>query len=131
MRSLKRNLVVYSALTLFMVIFSFVYHIFSHGVTSIDMQLSFIWFLGSAIVYGLLLLINSKLKRKINTRLFMNLFNTASAAQVLGSVLKGVINIAGGSSAYLPVYFWIAQIAYGLSFLAFIVMFIPHRSKKA
>jgi hypothetical protein len=112
-------------------VFSFVYHIFSHGVTSIDMQLSFIWFLGSAIVYGILLLINSKLKRKINTRLFMNLFNTASVAQVLGSVLKGVINIAGGSSAYLPVYFWIAQIAYGLSFLAFIVMFIPHRSKKA
>ncbi len=131
MRSLKRNVVVYSALTLFMGVFSFVYHIFSHGVTSIDMQLSFIWFLGSAIVYGILLLINSKLKRKINTRLFMNLFNTASVAQVLGSVLKGVINIAGGSSAYLPVYFWIAQIAYGLSFLAFIVMFIPHRSKKA
>lgn len=131
MRSLKRNVVVYSALTLFMGVFSFVYHIFSHGVTSIDMQLSFIWFLGSAFVYGILLLINSKLKRKINTRLFMNLFNTASVAQVLGSVLKGVINIAGGSSAYLPVYFWIAQIAYGLSFLAFIVMFIPHRSKKA
>jgi hypothetical protein len=130
MKSLKRNTIVYSALTLFMILFSFVYHIFSHGVTSKDMQLSFVWFLGSALVYGLLLWIYPKIEKRTKYRLFMNLFNTASAAQVIGSVLKGVINIAGGSSAYLPIYFWIAQIAYGLSFLAFLFILIPQRKTK-
>lgn len=132
MKSLKRNLVVYTALTLFMLLFSFVYHIFSHGVTSRDMQFSFIWFLGSALLYGLLLWIYPKFEKRKYYRLFMNLFNTASAAQVLGSVLIGVINIAGASSAYIPLYFWIAQAVYGLSLLAFILVLLSHRkSKKA
>jgi hypothetical protein len=132
MKSLKRNIIVYSALTLLMVVFSFVYHIFSHGVTSQDMQLSFVWFLGSAVLYGLLLWIYPKFEKRAYYRLFMNLFNTASAAQVIGSVLKGIINIAGGSSAYVPFYFWIAMITYGLSFLAFLFVCLPHRkSKKA
>jgi len=130
MKSLKRNMVVYSGLTLFMVIFSFVYHSFSHGVTSQDMQLSFVWFLGSALLYGLLLWVYPKFEKRAYYRLFMNLFNSASAAMVLGSVLKGVINIAGGSSAYVPFYFWIAMIAYGLSFLAFILVCLPHRNSK-
>jgi len=130
MKSLKRNLVVFSVLTLVMVIFSFVYHIFSHGVTSKDMQFSFVWFLGAALIYGLLLWIFPKFEKRAYYRLFMNLFNTASAAQVLGSVLKGVINIAGGSSAYVPFYFWIAILTYGLSFLAFILVCLPHRNSK-
>ena len=132
MKSLAKNALTYLGLTLFMILFSFIYHIFSHGVSSKDMQLAFLWFLCSALLYGILLWIYPKFEKRAYYRLFVNLFNTASVAQVLGAVLKGVINIAGGSSAFIPFYFWMAKVSYGLSLVAFIWVLIPkHQNKKA
>lgn len=131
MKSLAKNTLTYAGLTVFMVLFSFVYHMFSHGVVSKDMQFAFVWFLLSAGVYAFLLLFFPKFDKRAYYRLFVNLFNTASAWQVLGLVLKGVVDIAGGSSAFVPYYFLIAQVAYGLSILAFLFVCLPFNRKKA
>ncbi|KAF0223396.1 MAG: hypothetical protein FD133_1492 [Erysipelotrichaceae bacterium] len=131
MKSLAKNTVVYSLLTVFMIVFSFVYHLFSHGVSSKDMQFAFVWFLLSAGIYSVLLFVFPKFEKRAYYRLFMNLLNTASAWQVFGLVLKGVVDIAGGSSAYVPYFFIIANVAYGLSILAFVFVCLPFNRKKA
>jgi len=131
-RSLAKNALVYLCLSVLTIAFSIVYHIFSHGVSSIDMQTAFIWFLLSTVVYAALLFVFPKFEKRAYYRLFMNLFNTASAWQVIGSILTGIIDIAGGSSPYLPYYFWVAKIMYALSALVFLFVWLPfNRIKKA
>jgi len=131
MRSLAKNAIIYLALSAFVFIASFVYHLFSHGVTSADMQSAYLWFLLSAGIYGVLLLTFPAFEKGVYYRLFVNLFNTASASQVLGLILTGIIDIAGGSSAFLPLYFWMGKIFYGLSAVAFLFILLPfNRPKK-
>lgn len=130
MKSLAKNTIVYLSLSLFVFVASFVYHLFSHGVTSADMQSAYLWFLLSAFVYGALLLLVPSFQKRAYYRLFMNLFNTASASQVLGLILTGIIDIAGGSSAFLPIYFWMAKIFYGLSILLFLFVWLPMNKTK-
>jgi len=132
MKSLAKNAVIYLSLTLFMVLFSFIYHLFSHGVSSWDMQSAALWFLGSALAYGCLLFVFPQFEKRAYYRLFTNLFNTASAWQVSGLVLKGIVDIAGASSAFIPYYFWISKGAYLLSACAFLWICLPfNETKKA
>lgn len=132
MRSLAKNSITYLGLSLFVFVGSLIYHLFSHGVTSSDMQSAYLWFLLSALIYGILLLVFPAFEKRAYYRLFMNLFNTASASQVLGLFLTGIIDIAGGSSAFLPLYFWMGKIFYGLSVVAFLFVLLPfNRPKKA
>ena len=132
MRSLAKNTINYLAFSVFVFIARFVYHLFSHGVTSSDMQSAYLWFLLSAGIYGGLLWLFPSFEKRAYYRLFINLFNTASASLVLGLILTGVIDIAGGSSAFLPLYFWMGKIFYGLSAVAFLFILLPfNRPKKS
>ncbi len=130
MKSSAKNALIYCGLTLFMVLFSFVYHLFSHGVSSSAMQSASLWFLVSALVYGFLVFVFPGFEKRAYYRLFVNLFNTASAWQVIGLVLKGIVDIAGASSAYVPYYFIISKGAYILSACAFLFICLPFNKPK-
>lgn len=132
MRSLAKNALTFLGLGAFTFVFSDVYHLFSHGVVSLDMQNAYLWFLATAGIYGILLLVFPKFDKRAYYRLFMNLFNTVSVCQVLGLILTGVIDIAGGSSAFLPLYFWMAKGFGALAVLAFLWVLLPfNKPRKA
>ena len=89
---------VYLAVSILCLILFFIYNRFSHGVTSPYMT----WLFGWPLVLGtiplaLLALIPYDLYPK---RISFNIYNTGVASLTVASLLKGIFDIAGNSSAY-------------------------------
>ncbi len=101
----RKAVVTYAGITLFCGLFSFVYEQFSHGVYSSYMICLFLFpLLGGVLPYALLGLVNNL---RFPSRASMNLYNFGIATLTVGSCLKGVLDIYGTTSDYMPVY-WIA-----------------------
>ena len=88
--------------SLFCIIFAIIYNHFGHGVYSVYMTYMFLFplILGSG-VYGLVLILP---QMKGVSRLPFNLYNSGIATLTVGSLLKGIFEIAGTSSPYVVVY---------------------------
>ena len=89
---------VYLAVSILCLILFLIYNKFSHGVTSPYMTWRFGWplVLGT-IPLALLALIPYDLYPK---RISFNIYNTGVASLTVASLLKGIFDIAGNSSAY-------------------------------
>lgn len=89
-----------------MVIIEKIYRLFGHGVTSPAMTWMFLYPLAG----GLLIYLVSRAKvgngAAERFRCFSNLYHSGIATLTVGSFLKGVLEIAGTDSVYLP-YFYI------------------------
>ncbi len=83
-----------------MVIF-LVYDQFSHGVRSFYMTFLWLPFLGDGLVQAALAFLSSRFFSPWADRLF----HAATAAVTVGFLLRGVFDIAGTGSHYLPVFF--------------------------
>lgn len=102
-KRIKRSIIAYFFITIFLIVFDRIYAIFSHGVSSLSMNLMFLYpLIGGMGVYILFkYLCNEK---EIKFRFIFNVYNTGIAILTIGSLLKGIMDIAGTSSQYIVYY---------------------------
>lgn len=103
-------------------IFQWIYHHFSHGVTS--QALRWVWVI--PMVGGAFLFIFKKILNTFQNRLAFNLFNTGLTSYIVGMILKGILEIAGTSSPYIGIYPMIGMIILGISLFIYISSLLIH-----
>ncbi len=84
--------------TLFCLLFSYVYSLFSHGVSSPHMTFLFAYPLVFGVLAGLMLY--GFEKKSADYFWASHLYHTGVTALILGSLLRGVFDIAGTASIY-------------------------------
>lgn len=100
-----KTIIAYLGITIFCGVFSTVYEHFSHGVYSDYMIFLFLFPLaGGVLPFTLIWLID---RMQFPGRISLNLYNSGIATLSVGSCFKGVLEIYGTTSFYMPVY-WIA-----------------------
>lgn len=96
----------YVLTTLFCIVFNYIYSLFSHGVSSPYMSYAFVFSLVLGVagftVFGQL---------NLDHQIAFNLYNAGIATLTVGSILRGILDIAGANSTY-PVYYFITGTAF-------------------
>lgn len=90
----------------FCAVFSTVYNQYGHGVHSFFMSFLFLWPLTGAAWYLLL----PSLFGLHPGRFSVNVMNAGIAAAAAGSLLRGIFEIAGTSSPFVPLFFWVGAL---------------------
>lgn len=120
-RSIIKTIIVYSLVSIFTIIFDKIYSIFSHGVSSAYMDLMFLYpLIGGVFIYSIILIFFKKLEYKKYRHSF-NIYNSGIAILTVGSLLYGILEIAGTSSIYLRYYSIVGWI---LVFTSIISLFV-------
>ena len=130
MKKHKKTILTYLGISLFTILFEFIYSRFSHGMSSDAITFLFVYplVLGSGI-YGLMDLVFSKVIKSKYFRLFSNIYNTAIATLMSGLMLKGIFEIAGSSSGLLEIYFIVSYILLGISLITLFLIIFCKESK--
>ena len=120
---IKKSVLSYLGVTIFLIIVNYIYSLFSHNVSSNYMMYMFIYPLIGGLFVNSILAIS---KKNIEMKLFYigkSVFNYGIATLVVGSFIKGVFEIAGTDSIYLVYYFYIGiiLISIGLSLILYSV----------
>lgn len=114
---LKKHLLYNIIGTIFLAFFGAVYEVFSHQVYSYFMMYAFaIPLMMGVLPYAILLL-----KEKYPGKMFLNLWNTASATLSIGSVFAGVLAIYGTTNSLIIVYPIVAGILILISLASLLV----------
>lgn len=121
--SRKKTILTYLGFTLFLFIFQFVYHKFSHGV--ISQELKFIWLIPLA--GGIIAFVADLLFHFLSMRMAVNCYNTALAVLANELLLNSILYIAGSDSPHLMIY-PLTSMAFGV---LTIVFFFYYRVRKA
>ena len=100
-KSNKKQIKKYITLTLFFIVFSNIYELFSHEVFSGYMVYSFAFPLIGLIIYTAIYLTNTSKHISI---LSSQLFNSFILTSALGSVMKGVLDIYGTTNSLINYY---------------------------
>ena len=104
---MRRMSLIFLCITLFSGLFSAVYEHFSHDVYSNFMVYLFMFpLVGGVIPYAILGLTP---RTRCPSRVATRLYNSGVATLSVGSCVKGVLDIYGTTSVYMPVY-WVAGI---------------------
>lgn len=120
-RSIIKSIVVYFCIAIFTLIFAKVYSIFSHGVYSKYMDLMFLYpLIGGAFIHVLLLLFTININY-MKYRIYFNIYNSGIALLTVGSLLHGILEIAGTSSEYIVYYSILGWIAVSVGIISFIL----------
>ncbi|UWG96286.1 hypothetical protein LPY66_15460 [Dehalobacter sp. DCM] len=115
---LKKTAIVCLVLAGLCIVIDNIYALFGHGVRSADMSLMFLYpLIGGSLVYFLLNTFTPGIYRAQRFRLFFNLYNSGLAILTVGSLLQGILEIAGTESGYLTVY---SVIGWGCTALGFL-----------
>ena len=106
MGKLSKTAIVYLAVSVLAIAINKIYAIFGHGVSSASMSLMFLYpLLGGAAVFFVLRLIAPYASQTPRFRLHYNLYNSGIAALTAASFFKGIFDIAGTASGFIPIYF--------------------------
>lgn len=117
-KRIKKSIVAYFFISIFLIVFDRIYAVFSHGVSSLSMNLMFLYPLIGGV--GVYIILKYLCKEKgIKFRLTFNIYNTGIATLTIGSLLKGIMDIAGTSSEYIVYYRIIGIIFIIVSILSF------------
>jgi len=120
---LKKTIVIYVIITMFAVVFDKVYALFGHGVSSDAMTWMFLYpLVGGVIFYLLVAVFLPDITRFYGYQIFYNIFNSGIAALTIGSLLKGIMEIAGTSSSYLRVYSFAGYILISMGLLMLLIL---------
>jgi len=104
-RQIRKTVIVYLILTAVAIAVANIYAQFSHGVRSAAMTLMFLYpLLGGAVFYFTLGLIVPRISDRRNYRLYYNIYNSSIAVLTVGSLLKGILDIAGTASGYVLLF---------------------------
>ena len=117
----KKAAIVYLIVSVLSVLFDQAYALFGHGVRSASMTMMFLYpLLGGALVFTLLWFFAPEAEDRRHSRLFFNLYNSGIAALMAGSLLKGVLDIAGTSSPYIVAFRLLGWLLAGISLTGFL-----------
>lgn len=101
----NKTILVYLAISVFMIAVDKIYAIFGHDVASGYMTWMFLYpFIGGALLYFLLGRMLSGANRYTGYRLFYNLYNSGIALLSVASFMQGIFEIAGTGSVYVTFY---------------------------
>lgn len=118
-KRIKKSIILYFFISIFLIVFDRIYAIFSHGVSSLSMNLMFLYpLIGGVGVYNVLKYLCKE--KEIKFRITFNIYNTGIATLTIGSLLKGIMDIAGTSSQYIVCYRIIGVIFIIVSLLSFL-----------
>ncbi len=95
---LNKRIKPYAILTIFCVLASYIYSLFSHGVNSIHMTFMFLYPFVFGVLGSVILMKICKAKKKYFFA--THFYNTGVVALLLSSMLRGVFEIAGTASNY-------------------------------
>jgi len=110
---------IYVFTTLFCVAFNYIYSLFSHGVSSRYMSYAFVFSLVLGVV-GFMVIgwLN------LDNRIAFNLYNAGIATLTVGSILQGIIDIAGADTAYPIYYFFVGTVFVAVAGLMYFYQWI-------
>ena len=118
-----RTVIVYLCFSIFAFVVNKVYALFGHGVSSAAMTWMFLYpLLGGGLLYLLLGLLLPRLNRLVGYRLFYNSYNAGIALLTVGSLLQGIMEIAGTSSPYLKGYDLLGYAMTGIGILLLLLL---------
>lgn len=104
-RSVRKTVLIYLAVTIGCVVFDRIYAIFGHGVYSAAMSLMFLYpLLGGVLPFMLLGLLLPQADQARLYRFSANAYHSGIATLTIGSLLTGILQIAGTASPYLIGY---------------------------
>jgi len=101
----KTTVKIYGFTTLFCITLNYIYSLFGHGVSSPYMSYAFVFSLGLGVV-GFIVLG----RLKLDHRIAFNLYNAGVATLTVGSILRGIIDIAGADTPYPVYYFFVGTV---------------------
>ncbi len=115
----KKRIIPYAIWTLFSLLFSYIYSLFSHGVSSPYMTFLFLFPLVLGVLPALLCF---SFKKKITTYFFStHLYHTGVICLALSSILAGIFEIAGTSSIYQVILMFIGGAMLVFGFICFLI----------
>lgn len=98
-------------------LFAMIYNQFGHGVQSVYMNYMFLCpLILGMMFYGFILLVP---KAKNISRFSFNLYNSGIATLTVGSMLKGIFQIAGTASEFVLVYGILGSIMVATGFITY------------
>ena len=121
---IRKNKISYFFLSILAVAVNYIYGFFGHGVTSNAMTWMFLYpLIGGYLVYFILGKIPLQIKSVSHFRVFSNAYNAGIASLTTGSLLTGILEIAGTSSSYTIVFYVIGGI---LSVIGLFTLLLRH-----
>lgn len=115
----KKTASIYIFTTLLCVALNYVYSLFGHGVSSLFMSYAFVFSLVLGVI-GFIVLgwLN------LDNRVAFNLYNAGIATLTVGSILRGVIDIAGADTTYPVYYFFVGAVCVAIGGLIYFYQWI-------
>lgn len=115
----KKTASIYIFTTLLCVALNYVYSLFGHGVSSLFMSYAFVFSLVLGVI-GFIVLgwLN------LDNRVAFNLYNAGIATLTVGSILRGVIDIAGTDTTYPVYYFFVGAVCVAIGGLIYFYQWI-------
>lgn len=122
-RNAMKNAFITLCVSLFCVLFGFVYEKFSHGVFSYSMIYAFVYpLIGGCFVWMIFGIFPSLTYPKAFSRY---IYNSAIAVYTTGSIFKGVIEIYGsGGNRFIKIYFISGIVLAFISISSYIIMLV-------
>ena len=121
----KRTVKVYVFTTLSCIAFSHIYSLFSHGVSSPFMSYAFVFSLVLGVVgftvFG---------QPDSDNRTAFSLYNAGIATLTVGSILRGIIDIAGADTTYPVFYFLVGTVLVAIGGLMYFYQWIQTNLKR-
>jgi len=127
-KQIRKTIWVYFILTITAIVVDKVYGIFGHGVESTSMTWMFLYpLLGGVLFFFIIERFSPHIINFSGYRAFCNTYNSGVATLTFGSLLKGILEIAGTNSSYL-VFFYV--VGGGFIVVGLIIMFIKVINQK-
>ena len=121
----KTTVKIYAFSTLFCIALNYIYSLFGHGVSSPYMSYAFVFSLVLGIVgfivFGWL---------NLENRIAFNLYNAGIATLTVGSILRGIIDIAGADTTYPVFYFLVGTVLVAIGGLMYFYQWIQTNLKR-
>lgn len=129
---IQKTIRVYCIVSLAAIGVNFVYGLFGHGVHSAAMTWMFLYpLLGGVLFYLILDRLNSGMTRFAPYRVGYNSYNSGIATLTVGSFLKGILEIAGTNSPYLPFFTVVGWLFIAVGVTLFILLAVSQKKIKA
>jgi len=120
---LNRTIITYIILTIGALLFDRTYSLFAHGVSSPWMSNMYLYLLGlGVLVFLLFKIFVPDIVTQKGYRLFFNTYNSGIAVLITGMLQKGILDIAGSSSQFVPWFFYTAYVFIAAAIVMFFAL---------
>ena len=115
---IKKSMISYLVFSIILLIFGIVYELFSHGIISYFMILSFLY----PLILGTLLnfLFYKRIIKKLPTKLSSNLYFSTILSLSIGSITKGILDIYGTTNNLIIIFPIISIVLFILAVLIYV-----------